>query len=1262
VRRRGGRLKAALPPGTRRRILGCGWLPRPAFGVGHALATSVSPELREVSTYRELLRRRRRGTPQRRENRWRRFLRRPSRLLREAKGEAAAERCCLLRHWRAWREGSDVGLEPGQAEVEDDEPLMESQDPSPAHRVDLKQRLRHFLTHGQKLWREDGGVVVERPGRDPAMVPVWDLIVSTRDRRPTRRAAWGEHVGPEVGTFWELSDFESLPSSLYDQLKELRELESMQVEYYHVHGTYKGDVTDPDGAVTLGLGEAVADEWREGIRLPMDEPEPYSRPPYSAVFADFAVLDQACEEINRSVRVGKLLPIRCLPLIESPTMAIIKPSLSDLSGYKVRTCVDLTKSGVNPKLAPPPFVMPTVATMVQHVGTNWFMAKQDVRDMFLCWKVHPAFWGVLGLQHPLTGQSYVYPVLPFGLAVSPYYACSNTEALAEVIRTQASARAQGLQTLPCLARSDEGSIRLAYLLSGRDPLLQPPSSEVYVDDFAMFAPTFEACQELIELACDVFAAANVPEKVAKREGPSQTIVLLGFEFNTVSGVLSIPSHKCKELIELLMRLLRRGHAGQSVSWQELASMTGKLTWAASGIQVGRVFIRHMRKPCTAVQDLLATRSERERFCIPLGQFPKAMGELEWWVRALQANDGKHRWHVGENGLYTPWEWKGSFGSQVPKDVLQFATDASCIGGGLLFDSEYRERPWTKKEKRHHINVLEAIMILDWCEEFGPQARGCRVLAWCDNSVTVASVNKGSSRSNVITGIVRRIRLLSLEHDFHLCAAHIPGRVNYAPDSLSRGLLHTKINNYRLTTRSWSRWEREFGSFDRELFAPVTGHGVRTKDFCSAKDPPFGRVFEGERVWANPPADLTAKFLQQAQSFKAKLLLALLPVDVMGGEEGSAWDQCVAYRGDCNLLERPVGSRWVGAHGQGLKLGVYRLRDSAGEGKETSMSQGSQRTSAHQRTPEPVTAVPVVSPRNEGGHESDATISWNGSDSPEAPAATEVMGEPELPSEGQPPRDPTAAWTHKEARECLSLRGIRLPRYLESRSIAKVPDVSDRCEGPDSDGHAYNVFTSCECEPGTCSFNHVRTQSFPPTEVASSRIHGQGLFAKVDIPKDTPLIECAGDVVWFETFMKAMGEHVLAQDFAAFWSLSEKPYHLTIDASIEHTAAAYANHSCSPNSCLQTRFVSGFRRLILSATEDIPADTEITYDYHWELGNFPVACTCKSPSCRRLFGQPRALTEEEAVQFKLGQPSRLRVEYSDDESSDSEGGSDADYSP
>eukprot|EP00961_Rhodomonas_salina_P191720 2587195-Rhodomonas_salina.1 len=106
-------------------------------------------------------------------------------------------------------------------------------------------------------------------------------------------------------------------------------------------------------------------------------------------------------------------------------------------------------------------------------------------------------------------------------------------------------------------------------------------------------------------------------------------------FDSVSQELSVPERKAKELLLLLDSLLSRADSKQSVSCHELELMAGKLMWASSAVEIGRAYLRQMRKPAVAVTDLLTTRSARERFCIPLWHFGKAVDELRWWRRALE---------------------------------------------------------------------------------------------------------------------------------------------------------------------------------------------------------------------------------------------------------------------------------------------------------------------------------------------------------------------------------------------------------------------------------------------------------------------------------------------------------------------------------------------------------------------------------------------------------------------------------------------------
>ena len=62
---------------------------------------------------------------------------------------------------------------------------------------------------------------------------------------------------------------------------------------------------------------------------------------------------------------------------------------------------------------------------------------------------------------------------------------------------------------------------------------------------------------------------GVTEKILKREGPFWMMVLLGFLFNTHTGILKIPEKKAEELRLLITRALEKAEAGQSMSWSEL---------------------------------------------------------------------------------------------------------------------------------------------------------------------------------------------------------------------------------------------------------------------------------------------------------------------------------------------------------------------------------------------------------------------------------------------------------------------------------------------------------------------------------------------------------------------------------------------------------------------------------------------------------------------------------------------------------------------
>ncbi|KAI4799727.1 hypothetical protein KUCAC02_016695 [Chaenocephalus aceratus] len=75
-------------------------------------------------------------------------------------------------------------------------------------------------------------------------------------------------------------------------------------------------------------------------------------------------------------------------------------------------------------------------------------------------------------------------------------------------------------------------------------------------------------------------------------------------------------------------------------------------------------------------------------------------------------------------------------------------------------------------------IIAAIL---WGHEWSRKA----ILIHTDNSAVVEILNKGRSRSLAIMQFLRRLTLISAQHQFILKAAHIPGHENGIADSLSR---------------------------------------------------------------------------------------------------------------------------------------------------------------------------------------------------------------------------------------------------------------------------------------------------------------------------------------------------------------------------------------------------------------------------------------------------------------------------------------------
>jgi SET domain-containing protein len=120
---------------------------------------------------------------------------------------------------------------------------------------------------------------------------------------------------------------------------------------------------------------------------------------------------------------------------------------------------------------------------------------------------------------------------------------------------------------------------------------------------------------------------------------------------------------------------------------------------------------------------------------------------------------------------------------------------------------------------------------------------------------------------------------------------------------------------------------------------------------------------------------------------------------------------------------------------------------------------------------------------------------------------------------------------------------------------------------------------------------------------SSRIHGLGGFAWVDLRKGQRIIEYIGPKI-----SRAKGRDELARDNVHIFTLDQD---YCIDGSVPWNPARFLNHSCAPN--CESDIVRG--QIWIYAKRRINAGEELTYNYGYGLGGYEERpCHCGARAC------------------------------------------------
>ncbi|PPQ92507.1 hypothetical protein CVT25_010340 [Psilocybe cyanescens] len=147
---------------------------------------------------------------------------------------------------------------------------------------------------------------------------------------------------------------------------------------------------------------------------------------------------------------------------------------------------------------------------------------------------------------------------------------------------------------------------------------------------------------------------------------------------------------------------------------------------------------------------------------------------------------------------------------------------------------------------------------------------------------------------------------------------------------------------------------------------------------------------------------------------------------------------------------------------------------------------------------------------------------------------------------------------------------------------------------------------------TFKFNQLQTRK-KHLRFARSPIHDWGLYAMEKISRGEMVIEYVGEVIRAQVADKR--EKAYERQGIGSSYLFRIDEDLVVDATKKGNLGRLINHSCDPNCTAKIITISGEKKIVIYAKQDIELGDEITYDYHFPFEQDKIPCLCGSAKCR-----------------------------------------------
>ncbi|NXL89619.1 ASH1L methyltransferase, partial [Alectura lathami] len=235
---------------------------------------------------------------------------------------------------------------------------------------------------------------------------------------------------------------------------------------------------------------------------------------------------------------------------------------------------------------------------------------------------------------------------------------------------------------------------------------------------------------------------------------------------------------------------------------------------------------------------------------------------------------------------------------------------------------------------------------------------------------------------------------------------------------------------------------------------------------------------------------------------------------------------------------------------------------------------------------------------------------------------------------QLPYDILWQWKHNQLYKKPDVplyKKIRSNVYVDVKPLSGYEATTCNCKKPDDDSgkgcveDCLNRMIFAECSPNTCPCGErccnqriQRHEWVQCLERFRAEEKGWGIRTKEPLKAGQFIIEYLGEVVSEQEFRNRMIEQYHNHSDHYCLNLDSG---MVIDSYRMGNEARFINHSCNPNCEMQKWSVNGVYRIGLYALKDMPAGTELTYDYNFHSFNVEKQqlCKCGFDKCRGIIG-------------------------------------------